>query len=121
MSVNEKREEKRREVKRRRRKVKKRKTTTKVQLAQFNCKVVLSREGKNKEERDETYPLGTPALSLIIFTAETVPNRAKSDSRSHSFVSVVIPPTNILFGTVVPYRGAFNGALDPPVVKRAGG
>ena len=71
-------------------------------------------------KRKCTYPLGTPALSLIIFTAETVPNRAKSDSRSHSFVSVVMPPTNILFGTVVPYRGAFNGAVEP-LVNKAGG
>lgn len=43
---------------------------------------------RKKEEKKKTYPLGTPARSEMILTAETDPNRANSDSKSHSLVYV---------------------------------
>lgn len=49
-----------------------------------------------------------------------MPKRAKSASRSHSLVSVVMPPTKMRLGTVVPYRGALRGGALDAVVNNAG-
>uniref|UniRef100_A0A8D8LS39 Uncharacterized protein n=1 Tax=Cacopsylla melanoneura TaxID=428564 RepID=A0A8D8LS39_9HEMI len=52
------------------------------------------------------YPLDIPARSTTILTCLTIPYCENKSQSSSSVVVAVIPPTNTLLGTTVPYLGA---------------